>query len=288
MAESISTAYTFSPKHTPRRSTLPVTPEQPKNKQTQKSFLNNVVVLPPYCQKIIAELLGTYILIFAGCGSALVDRDRSLTILGIAMVWGLSLMALIYTLGYISGAHFNPAVSIAFAITGRLPLIYLPMYVVSQLLGSVVACLTLKILFNHQNDTLPTLTRYSNPTTDLEAFLWEFIITFVLMFAINGAATDDRSSKELAGVAIGGTLMFNVIIAGPITGASMNPARSIGPAVVANEYKNLWIYIIAPILGSITATIIYTLLRQPNQENQDIEVESTKNIYNNIYSQSMV
>ncbi|CAI9301862.1 unnamed protein product [Lactuca saligna] len=288
MAESISTAYTFSPKHTPLRSTLPVTPEQPKIKQTQKSSLNNVIVLPPYCQKIIAELLGTYILIFAGCGSALVDRDRSLTILGIAMVWGLSLMALIYTLGHISGAHFNPAVSIAFAITGRLPLVYLPMYVVSQLLGSVVACLTLKILFNHQNDTLPTLTRYSNPTTDLEAFLWEFIITFVLMFAINGAATDDRSSKELAGVAIGGTLMFNVIIAGPITGASMNPARSVGPAVVANEYKNLWIYVIAPILGSITATILYALLRQSNQENQDIEVESTKNIYNNIYSQSMV
>ncbi|XP_024969060.1 nodulin-26-like [Cynara cardunculus var. scolymus] len=287
MAESISTAYTFSPKQPPRRNTLPVTQEQPKIKHTQKRFFYNVAVLPSYCQKIIAELLGTYILIFAGCGSALVDRDRSLTILGIAMVWGLCLMALIYSLGHISGAHFNPAVSIAFAASGRLPLLYVPMYVVSQILGSALACLTLKILFDHQKDTLPTVTRYSTPTTDAEAFLWEFVITFILMFSINGAATDDRSSKELAGVAIGVTLMFNVIIAGPITGASMNPARSIGPAVVANEYENLWIFIVAPILGALTASLVYSLLRQPKQEKQDFENEDPRSIYNDLFSQSI-
>ncbi|KAI7744477.1 hypothetical protein M8C21_004994, partial [Ambrosia artemisiifolia] len=237
---------------------------------------------------IIAELLGTYILIFTGCGAAMADRDRSLTIIGIAMVWGLCLMALIYTLGHISGAHFNPAVSIAFAAVGKLPLIHVPMYVVSQLLGSTLACLTLKVLFDHQPDMLPTLTRFSNPVTDFEAFLWEFIITFILMFTINGAATDDRSSKELAGVAIGVTLMFNVIIAGPITGASMNPARSIGPAIVANEYENIWIFILSPILGALTATIVYSLLRQRKQQ-QDIEGESPKSIiYNNVYSHSIV
>ncbi|KAI3733845.1 hypothetical protein L6452_13303 [Arctium lappa] len=123
MAESISTAYTFSPKQPPRRNTLPITQEQQKSTHTHKRFFDNVAVLPSYCQKIIAELLGTYILIFAGCGPALVDRDQSLTILGIAMVWGLCLMALIYAVGHISCAHFNPAVSITFAASGRLPLI---------------------------------------------------------------------------------------------------------------------------------------------------------------------
>ncbi|GJZ86307.1 nodulin-26-like protein [Tanacetum coccineum] len=291
MADSISTTYTFSPqsfspKHAPRKHTLPVTRENPT--KTQKRFLDNVPVLPSYCQKIIAELVGTYILIFTGCGAALVDRDRSLTILGIAMVWGFCLVALIYTLGHISGAHFNPAVSISFAASGRLPLIYVPMYVISQILGSTLACLTLEALFNHQKDTLPTLTQFSTPTTGLEAFLWEFIITFILMFSINGAATDDRSSKELAGLAIGATLLINVIIAGPITGASMNPARSIGPAVVANEYKNLWIYIVAPIVGALTATSVYSLLRQPKLNEEDIEIDSTKsNIYNNVYSHSI-
>ncbi|XP_071728562.1 nodulin-26-like [Rutidosis leptorrhynchoides] len=255
---------------------------------TPRKDVSNVVALPSYCQKIIAELVGTYILIFIGCGAALVDRDRSLTILGIAIVWGFCLIALIYTLGHVSGAHLNPAVSIAFTLNKKLPLIYLPMYVASQILGSTLACLTLKVLFNHQDDTLPTVTRYSTPTTDQEAFLWEFIITFILMFIINGAATDDRSNKELAGVAIGVTLAFNVLIAGPITGASMNPARSIGPAVVANEFKNIWIYIIAPILGAVSATLIYSLLRQPKQEHQDIEVESVKSIiYNNMYSHSI-
>ncbi|XP_022014704.1 nodulin-26 [Helianthus annuus] len=281
MATSNSSSYIFSPS----MKTLPITQQQPNIKHNHKSSFS----LPSYCQKIVAELLGTYILIFTGCGAAMADRDRPLTIIGIAMVWGLCLMALIYTLGHISGAHFNPAVSIAFAAVGRLRLIYVPMYVVSQLLGSTLACLTLKVLFNHQPDMLPTLTRFSTPVTDFEAFLWEFIITFILMFTINGVATDDRSSKELAGVAIGVTLLFNVIIAGPITGASMNPARSIGPAIVANEYEKLWIFISSPILGALTATIVYSLLRQPKQERQDIESESPKSIiYNNVYSHSIV
>ncbi|XP_076947953.1 nodulin-26-like [Bidens hawaiensis] len=284
MAASISTSYAFSPSN----NTLPVTQEQPSIKHNHKKSFSNVV-LPSYCQKIVAEFLGTYILIFTGCGAAMVDRDRPLTIIGIAMVWGLCLIALIYTLGHVSGAHFNPAVSIVFAVTRRLRIIQVPMYVMSQISGSTLACLTLKVLFDYQNDMLPTLTRFSTPVTNFEAFLWEFIITFILMFTINGAATDDRSSKELAGVAIGVTLMFNVLIAGPITGASMNPARSIGPAIVANEYENLWIFITSPILGALTATIVYSLLRQPKQENQDTETEGTKSIiYNNVYSHSTV
>ncbi|XP_070047002.1 nodulin-26-like [Nicotiana tomentosiformis] len=214
-------------------------------------------------QKIVAELVGTYIFIFVGCGSALVDRERTLTIGGIAMAWGLSLMGLIYTLGHVSGAHFNPAVTIALAAARKLPLLHVPMYVFPQFLGSTLACLTLSVLFNHQGDILPTLTQYKNPVTDFEAITWEFIMTLILMFVICGAATDDRASKELAGVAIGVTLLFEVLIAGPITGASMNPARSLGPAIVSGVYKNQWVFVIAPILGAMTATGIYSLLRQP-------------------------
>ncbi|XP_059285837.1 nodulin-26-like [Lycium ferocissimum] len=216
-------------------------------------------------QKIIAEFVGTYIFIFVGCGSALVDRERKLTIVGMALAWGLSLMALIYTLGHVSGAHFNPAVTIAFSATRKLPLLHVPMYVLPQFLGSTLACLTLKVLFNHQDDILPTLTRYKSPVTDFEAIFWEFIMTLILMFVICGAATDDRANKEVAGVAIGVTLAFEVLIAGPITGASMNPARSLGPAIVSGVYKNQWVFVIAPILGAMTATGIYSLLRQPKQ-----------------------
>ncbi|CAN4118297.1 unnamed protein product [Withania somnifera] len=214
-------------------------------------------------QKFIAELVGTYIFIFVGCGSALVDRERALTIVGIALVWGLSLMALVYTLGHVSGAHFNPAVTIAFAAARKLPLLHVPIYVLPQLVGSILACLTLRVLFNHQDDILPMLTQYKSPVTDFEAIFWEFILTLILMFVICGAATDDRATKEVAGVAIGVTLVFEVLIAGPITGASMNPARSLGPAIVSGVYKNQWVFVIAPILGAMTATGIYRLLRQP-------------------------
>ncbi|KAH0705350.1 hypothetical protein KY290_010046 [Solanum tuberosum] len=197
--------------------------EEGKHGTVQSPFLSAF-------QKIIAELLGTYIFIFVGCGSALVDRERTLTIVGIALAWGLSLMALIYTLGHVSGAHFNPAVTIAFAAARKLPLM-----------------------------------QYKSPVTDFEAIFWEFLMTLILMFVICGAATDDRATKEVAGVAIGVTLVFEVLIAGPITGASMNPARSLGPAIVSGVYKNQWVFVIAPILGAMTATGIYSLLRQPKQ-----------------------
>ncbi|XP_049398951.1 nodulin-26-like [Solanum stenotomum] len=232
--------------------------EEGKHGTVQSPFLSAF-------QKIIAELLGTYIFIFVGCGSALVDRERTLTIVGIALAWGLSLMALIYTLGHVSGAHFNPAVTIAFAAAQKLPLMQVPIYVLPQLLGSTLASLTLRVLFNHQGDILPMLTQYKSPVTDFEAIFWEFLMTLILMFVICGAATDDRATKEVAGVAIGVTLVFEVLIAGPITGASMNPARSLGPAIVSGVYKNQWVFVIAPILGAMTATGMYSLLRQPKQ-----------------------
>ncbi|EXB38519.1 hypothetical protein L484_003095 [Morus notabilis] len=221
---------------------------------------------PSNFQKIVAELIGTYFLIFLGCGAALVNKVQPLTIVGIAIVWGLVLTAAIYALGHVSGAHFNPAVTIALAAAHKFPWTHVPMYVLSQLLGATLASLTLRVLFNDQHSLRAIMTLHSPPTTDLEAITWEFIISFILMFTICGVATDHRASKDLSGVAVGAALLVNVMVAGPITGASMNPARSFGPAIVSGIYSKLWVFMVAPVLGTMAASMIYSILRVPKPE----------------------
>nr|QKX94936.1 aquaporin NIP1;1 [Populus x canadensis] len=230
-------------------------------------------------QKIVAELMGTYILVFVGCGAALTDRVQRLNMLGMAVVWGAVLMAAIYALGHVSGAHFNPAVSIALAVVRKFSWKEVPMYVLAQVLGSTLASLTLRMLFREQGNIRPIVNQYSDPTSDLEAIVWEFIITFILMFTICGVATDPRANKDLSGVAIGGAVMFNAMIAGPITGASMNPARSLGPALVSGVYKNLWVYIVSPILGAMAAAAVYSVLRVPEPAKPE---DTNKSTYNNL------
>ncbi|KAJ7959003.1 Aquaporin NIP1-1 [Quillaja saponaria] len=249
-----------------------------------KQFAIQAEVSPSILQKIVAEFLGTYILIFAGCGAALVNKVQPFGIVGIAIVWGLALMAAIYSLGHVSGAHFNPAVTIALAATGKFSWKNVPTYVLSQLLGGILASLTLKVLFHDQEDIHATMTQYSDSISDLEAITWEFIITFILMLTICGAGTDHRGSKDLAGVAIGVTLLFNVTVAGPITGASMNPARSLGPAVASGVYKNIWVFMVAPILGAMAAAMVYSALRVPKPEKS---ADCTKSIYNDLYVQTV-
>uniref|UniRef100_A0A803NMD1 Uncharacterized protein n=1 Tax=Cannabis sativa TaxID=3483 RepID=A0A803NMD1_CANSA len=234
---------------------------------------------------MVAELIGTYFLIFIGCAAAIVNKIQPLTIVGIAIVWGLVLMAAIYALGHVSGAHFNPAVTIALAVARKFPLKHVPMYVVSQLVGATLASLTLRVLFNDQdsNNIRTIMTHYSAPTTDLEAIAWEFIITFLLMFTICGVATDHRGCKDLSGLAVGAVLLVNVIVAGPITGASMNPARSIGPAIVLGIYTKIWVFIVSPILGAMAATLVYSIVRVPKPE---ISGSTTKSINNHMCTQA--
>jgi len=220
---------------------------------------------PTNTHMIIAEFVGTYILVFAGCGSIIINALHDITIVGIGVVWGMVVMAMIYTLGHISGAHFNPAITIAFGVSHKFPWRHVPMYIVAQVLGATLATMTLHVLYKSV-DINTIVNGYSDPTTDLEAVIWEFIITFILMFTICGVATDHRAINELSGVAVGAALLLNVIIAGPVTGASMNPARSIGPAMVAGNYKNVWVYIVGPTLGAIFATVVYALIRVPVSE----------------------
>ncbi|KAI6689310.1 hypothetical protein NL676_026138 [Syzygium grande] len=254
--------------------------EDIKASHAQDFGTNDAIVSASYFQKIVAELVGTYILIFAGCGAALVDQVQRLNIVGIAIVWGVVLMAMIYAVGHISGAHFNPAVTFALAVSTKFPWKHVPVYVLSQLIAATLASLTLKVLFHDLDNIQATMTQYKDTTSDLEAIAWEFIITFTLMFTICAVATDHRANKGIGGVVIGGTLLFNVMIAGPITGASMNPARSIGPAVASGVYKNLWVFIAAPIFGACAAAMVYGVLRVPNAERS---VEITRNVYNDAY-----
>ncbi|XP_057433369.1 aquaporin NIP1-2-like [Lotus japonicus] len=214
----------------------------------------------PLLHKVVAEVIGTYFMVFAGCGAVVVNlnNDKVLTLPGIAIVWGLTVMVLIYSVGHISGAHFNPAVTLAHASTRRFPLKQVPAYIVAQLIGSTLASGALRLMFNGKDDhfvgTLPA-------GSDLQAFLIEFIITFQLMFVISAVATDNRAIGELAGIAVGSTIMINVLFAGPITGASLNPARSLGPAIVHNNYTALWIYLVSPVMGAMAGTWVYDFIR---------------------------
>ncbi|XP_058749408.1 nodulin-26-like [Vicia villosa] len=214
----------------------------------------------PLLQKLVAEVVGTFFLIFVGCGSVVtnLNNDNAVTLPGIAIVWGLCVVVLVYSLGHISGAHFNPAVTIAHASTKRFPLVQVPPYIIAQLVGSLLASGALKLIFTgKENRFVGTLPAGSN----LQALIIEFIITFYLMFIISGVATDDRAVGELAGLAVGSAIILNVLFAGPITGASMNPVRSLGPAIMHHEYRGIWIYVVSPILGALAGTWAYTFIR---------------------------
>lgn len=214
----------------------------------------------PFMQKLIAEIFGTYFLIFAGCGSVVINniRENMITFPGISIVWGLAVMVVVYSTGHISGAHLNPAVTIAFATCRRFPLKHVPPYIAAQVLGSTLASGTLRLIFNgHQDHFAGTLPNGSN----IQSLVLEFVITFYLMFVISGVATDNRAIGELAGLAVGATVLLNVMFAGPISGASMNPARSLGPAIVSSNYRSIWVYLLGPTAGAIAGAWVYNIIR---------------------------
>ncbi|XP_073138956.1 probable aquaporin NIP-type [Henckelia pumila] len=217
---------------------------------------SDVVVI---IQKVIAEAIGTYFLIFIGCASVAVNKIYgSVTFPGICIAWGLTVMIMVYSVGHISGAHFNPAVTITFAIFRQFPYKHVPLYILAQLAGSILASGTLYLVLDVPKEaffgTVPV-------GSNVQSLVLEFITSFLLMFVISGVATDNRSIGELAGIAVGMTIIVNVLVAGPISGASMNPARTIGPALIMREFQGLWIYIVGPILGTIVGGFAYNLIR---------------------------
>jgi aquaporin NIP len=195
----------------------------------------------------LSEAIGTFCLVFAGTG-AIVTNDVSggaVTHVGIALTFGLVVMAMIYTVGDASGAHLNPAVTVGFWLSRRLPAKALPPYLAAQLVGAFAASGLLRLLFDHK-----TLGATHPAGSALQSFILETVLTAMLMFAILGVATGAKEKGILAGVAIGGLIAFEALFAGPISGASMNPARSLAPAVVCGNLSDLWIYLTAPLLGA--------------------------------------
>jgi aquaporin NIP len=210
-------------------------------------------------KKYIAEFIGTYALVFAGTGAMVIDQESngSITHLGIAITFGLIVMSMIYALGNISGAHLNPAVSIAFSAAGRFDPKKLPGYITAQLSGAILASLTLKAMFPANTLLGATMPLHG----DWQSAILEFILTFLLMLVIFNVATGSKEQGMFAGIAIGGVVALEALFAGPVCGASMNPARSIAPALVSQNLQHLWVYIVAPIAGSIAAVPVWKYLQ---------------------------
>ena len=210
-------------------------------------------------KKYIAEFIGTFALVFCGTGAIIINQETNGAIshVGIAATFGLIVMCMIYTFGEISGAQFNPAVTIAFAFADRFDKKEVLPYIGSQIAGAFLATLILKFLFplNHNlGATLPT-------GSQMQSFILEVILTFLLMLVILNVSQGSKETGLFAGIAIGGTVLLEAMFAGPICGASMNPARSLSPAIVSGNITDVWIYISAPILGAILATLTWKALK---------------------------
>ena len=210
-------------------------------------------------KQYLAEFIGTFALVFCGTGAVIVNEviPGSVTHVGIAMVFGLIVMAMIYALGEKSGAHLNPAVTIAFSVNGNFPVKEILPYVVSQLLGAISASGILKLLFPHSVSSGATIPSGSNG----QSFVLECVLTFFLMLVIVNVAKGSKEQGLFAGVAIGSVVLLEAMFAGPVSGASMNPARSIGPAIISGHVKQVWIYIIAPVSGALLAVIVNKLMK---------------------------
>lgn len=210
----------------------------------------------------VAEFIGTFAMIFCGTGAMTINEitGGDVTHVGIGITWGLIVMAMIYAFGEISGAHFNPAVSIAFAYAKKFSWKEVPKYIFFQVAGAFAASLLLMWLFPKSELLGATI-----PTVDVwRAFVLELILTFFLMVVIINVSTGSKEVGMMAGIAIGSVVLLEALFAGPITNASMNPARSLAPNIVSGNIKGLWLYILAPIIGALLAVLSCKFVKHEN------------------------
>jgi aquaporin NIP len=211
-------------------------------------------------RKYIAELIGTFALVFCGTGAIIINQESggAITHVGIAITFGLIVTTMIYTIGDISGAHLNPAVTIAFLIAKEFPIKEVLPYIISQGIGAILASFILHVLFPVNimlGATMPA-------GSDMQSFILEVILTFLLMFVILHVAKGSKEQGLFAGLAIGSVVLLEAMFAGPICGASMNPIRSLAPAIVSGHLSHIWIYLLAPVLGAILAVFTWMGLKQ--------------------------
>jgi aquaporin NIP len=213
-------------------------------------------------RKYLAEIIGTFALVFCGTGAIVINQQSGgvITHAGVAVTFGLVVAAMIYSIGDISGAHLNPAVTIAFWVAKVFPGKEILPYILSQGIGAFIASFTLKFLFPG-NETLGS----TIPTgSAMQSFVLEFILTFILMFVILNVAKGSKEQGMFAGLAIGSVVLLEAMFAGPVCGASMNPIRSISPAVVSGHMEHLWVYVLAPVFGAVFGVILWKMLKPAN------------------------
>ena len=218
------------------------------------------MVRPSLARRCLAEAFATFALVFAGCGAIVLDSERggSLGATGIAAVFGLVIMAMIYATGHLSGAHINPAVTIAFTAARHFPIRDAAAYVPAQLGGAVAGAALLRLVW----EGTPANLGATVPSVGTGAALvYEFILTLLLMFVITAVATDTRAVGAAAAIAIGGAVALDSLFGGGVTGASMNPARSFGPALLASEWTDFWVYIVGPVAGALAGATLYSFVR---------------------------
>ena len=210
-------------------------------------------------KKYVAEFLASFVLIFCGTGAAVVNEVRSgvVTHAGVAITFGFIVMAMIYTFGEKSGAHMNPAVTVAFAVQKVFPAPQVVPYIISQVAGSIAASYFLRFLFPTSRFLGGTIPSGSSS----QSWVLEFLLTFILMLTVLHVADRGKEKGLLAGLAIGAVFLVEAMFDGPISGASMNPARSFAPAVASGHLQDVWIYVTAPFVGSITAVFVYRLMK---------------------------
>ncbi len=213
-------------------------------------------------KRLLAEALGTYFLVLAGCGAIIVDAQTgALGHAGVAGAFGLVILVLVLATGHVSGAHLNPAVTLAFRSMHRISSRDAGGYIASQLTGAVLGATTLAVLFVPPIGSATNLGATVPSAGSGQALLLEVLLTAMLMFVITAVATDPRATSQLAAVAIGGTVALGALWGGPISGASMNPARSFGPALVSGMWHGHWLYWIGPIAGALAGAWLARLLR---------------------------
>lgn len=218
---------------------------------------------PNLTRRAAAEALAAFALVFAGCGAIVTDAVYGgLGVTGIALVFGLVIAVMVYATGHLSGAHINPAVTVAFTLTRHFPPREAAAYIGAQLAGALAGALALLAIWPQEPGGLGV----TLPSVGLgSALIYETILTAFLMFVIIAVATDTRAVGSAAALAIGGTVALDAAFGGPVTGASMNPARSIGPAIATGELADLWIYVVGPTLGAALGAGAYQLIRGPQR-----------------------
>ncbi|MBC7587820.1 MAG: aquaporin [Chitinophagaceae bacterium] len=210
-------------------------------------------------KKYIAELIGTFALVFCGTGAIVINQQTNGQIghIGIAITFGLIVTTMIYTFGDKSGAHLNPAVTVAFSLANLFPKKEILPYIASQIIGAFIASALLKWLFPTNINLGATIPAGSN----LQSFVLEIVLTFLLMIVILFTSQGSKETGTIAGLAIGGVVLLEALFAGPICGASMNPVRSLSPAIVSGNVATVWIYLTAPFIGAALAVLVYKILK---------------------------